>query len=72
VVPEDSANDQALVHAQIRKPSFYLLRPDGHIGLVGAELDIPAMANYLGESVKLRMAIAAGTRRDEVAAHGPT
>jgi hypothetical protein len=34
-VPSDTENDSALAVASIGSPSYYLLRPDGHIGLSG-------------------------------------
>ena len=49
VVPTDSANDAALAGAGISQPSFFLLRPDGHIGLAGDRLDLAAIRRYLGE-----------------------
>lgn len=42
-----AANEAALASAQIPSPSFYLLRPDGHIGLAGAELNQAAITEYL-------------------------
>src|SRR4029079_12809514 len=38
-VPLDAHNTRALAAASIPSPSFYLLRPDGHIGLAGAAID---------------------------------
>ena len=32
-------------------PSFYLLRPDGHVGLVGATLDVDAVTRYLAATI---------------------
>ena len=34
-VPSDPENDAALAGASIAGPSYYVLRPDGHIGLTG-------------------------------------
>ena len=34
-IPSDSENNVALAAASIASPSYYLLRPDGHIGLAG-------------------------------------
>jgi hypothetical protein len=34
-IPSDIENDRALSAASITSPSYYLLRPDGHIGLAG-------------------------------------
>ena len=42
-----------LARAQIPRPSFYLLRPDGHVGLGGTRLEPAAVARYVGERVKL-------------------
>ena len=44
VLPADPANDAELARAQIPQPSFYLLRPDGHVGLCGARL-VPRQSN---------------------------
>jgi hypothetical protein len=30
-------------------PAFYLLRPDGHVGLAGRELEATAVTRYLAE-----------------------
>src|SRR6185503_2386086 len=38
-VLDDQENDRELTRAHISKPSFYLLRPDGHIGLAGTHLE---------------------------------
>jgi 2-polyprenyl-6-methoxyphenol hydroxylase-like FAD-dependent oxidoreductase len=48
-VSHDSANDRELARAHIPQPSFYLLRPDGHIGLCGAHFDATAMSLYFSE-----------------------
>ncbi|SNS90432.1 2-polyprenyl-6-methoxyphenol hydroxylase [Noviherbaspirillum humi] len=69
VIPDDPVNDQALARASISKPSFFLLRPDGHIGFAGAELDVMALHSYLVEQVKLLSTVAADVPRDEIAAH---
>jgi hypothetical protein len=53
-IPEDLSNDQEFVRAGIPKPSFYLLRPDGHIGLAGIHPQAPALTRYLGERLELR------------------
>ncbi len=49
VVPDDPANGRELARARIRGPAFYLLRPDGHVGLAGARLDAGAVGRYLLE-----------------------
>ena len=53
-VPDDPANDAALARAGIPKPAFYLVRPDGHVGLCGARVDAAAIARHLAERVRLR------------------
>jgi 2-polyprenyl-6-methoxyphenol hydroxylase-like FAD-dependent oxidoreductase len=49
VVPDDPANAGELARAQIRGPVFYLLRPDGHVGLAGTRFDARAIDRYLRE-----------------------
>ncbi len=51
-VPSDSANDRELARVRIPWPSFYLLRPDGHVGLAGVQLDAGAVSRYI--SARLR------------------
>jgi 2-polyprenyl-6-methoxyphenol hydroxylase-like FAD-dependent oxidoreductase len=48
-IPADRTNDAELARAQIPQPSFYLLRPDGHVGLCGARLEAAAVKNYVSE-----------------------
>jgi 2-polyprenyl-6-methoxyphenol hydroxylase-like FAD-dependent oxidoreductase len=38
-IPSDPANDAELARAGIPTPSFYLIRPDGHVGLCGLRLE---------------------------------
>ena len=49
VVPSDTANDRELARAAIPSQSFYLLRPDGHVGLAGIRLEAPAVTRYLSD-----------------------
>src|SRR6266487_5157938 len=51
-VPSDPTNDRELARARIPRPSFYLLRPDGHVGLAGAELDAAAVSRYVSERLR--------------------
>ncbi len=51
-VPSDRANDRELARVRIPRPSFYLLRPDGHIGLAGAGLDVAAARRYVSERLR--------------------
>ena len=55
VVPADPANDAALARAGIPQPSFYLVRPDGHVGLCGGRLDADAVRRYFSEALRLRL-----------------
>ena len=41
-IAADPANDAELKRAGIPQPSFYLVRPDGHVGLCGASLHAEA------------------------------
>jgi len=51
-VPSDSANDRELARVRIPRPSFYLLRPDGHVGLAGVQLDAAALSRYISERLR--------------------
>ena len=53
VVAADPANDEELARAQIPQPSFYLLRPDGHIGFAGNRVDAAAVNDYLSRRLHL-------------------
>jgi 2-polyprenyl-6-methoxyphenol hydroxylase-like FAD-dependent oxidoreductase len=46
-IPGDPVNDRELARAQIAGPCFYLLRPDGHVGLAGTRFDAAAVTRYL-------------------------
>ncbi len=54
-VPADLANDRELSRARIPSPAFFLLRPDGHIGLAGTTVDAAAITRYLEERLGLRV-----------------
>ena len=47
-IPADSENDAELARAGIPVPSFYLVRPDGHVGLCGKDLKAGDVRSYLG------------------------
>jgi len=55
VIPVTTANNAALAQKHLVGPAFYLLRPDGHIGLAGGRLGMTAVADYL-QSNGLRVA----------------
>jgi 2-polyprenyl-6-methoxyphenol hydroxylase-like FAD-dependent oxidoreductase len=52
-LPSDAANDAELARARIPQPSYYLVRPDGHVGLCGRRLDVATVKRYLAESLHL-------------------
>jgi 2-polyprenyl-6-methoxyphenol hydroxylase-like FAD-dependent oxidoreductase len=54
-IPADPINDAELARAQLPQPSFYLLRPDGHVGLCGARLEAGAVERYASEHLHLRV-----------------
>jgi len=54
-IPDDPVNERELARVGIRRPSFYLLRPDGHVGLAGTGLDTAAIARYASERLRLGM-----------------
>ena len=47
MIPHDAVNDAELARARIPVPSFYLVRPDGHVGLCGVRLEAAAVASYV-------------------------
>jgi 2-polyprenyl-6-methoxyphenol hydroxylase-like FAD-dependent oxidoreductase len=52
-IPDDPINDAELARAQIPRPSFYLVRPDGHVGLCGGRLEAAAVRRYVAENLRL-------------------
>lgn len=52
-VPDDAANEAVLSEASIPRPSFYLVRPDGYIGLCGTRLEVQALARYATGPLRL-------------------
>jgi 2-polyprenyl-6-methoxyphenol hydroxylase-like FAD-dependent oxidoreductase len=54
-VPPGPANDRELARAGIPRRSFYLLRPDGHVGLAGIGLDATAVTRYLAERMGMNV-----------------
>jgi 2-polyprenyl-6-methoxyphenol hydroxylase-like FAD-dependent oxidoreductase len=50
-IPGDPTNDRELERARIPRTAFYLLRPDGHVGLAGVRLEGAAVARYVSERI---------------------
>jgi 2-polyprenyl-6-methoxyphenol hydroxylase-like FAD-dependent oxidoreductase len=48
-IPDDPANAAELDRAHIPRPSFYLLRPDGYVGVAGSGFDAQATQRYVFE-----------------------
>jgi len=48
-----ATNDQELQRAQIPLPSFFLVRPDGYIGLCDTRLDASSTRDYLSQNLCL-------------------
>jgi 2-polyprenyl-6-methoxyphenol hydroxylase-like FAD-dependent oxidoreductase len=57
VIPLDGENGPVLRRMNVIGPSFYLLRPDGHVGLCGGAFDSAALAKYLAEQVHLKASL---------------
>jgi 2-polyprenyl-6-methoxyphenol hydroxylase-like FAD-dependent oxidoreductase len=51
VIPDTPANRSEYARTNTSGPAFYLLRPDGYVGLAGAQLDAGAVRRYLSERV---------------------
>jgi hypothetical protein len=48
-LPDDPANAAELARVGISGPAFYLLRPDGYVGLAGTRLEQGVVSRYLAE-----------------------
>jgi 2-polyprenyl-6-methoxyphenol hydroxylase-like FAD-dependent oxidoreductase len=57
VIPSDPANDRELARVQIPQTAFYLLRPDGHVGLAGVRMEAEAVTRYVSECLRLRSSL---------------
>jgi 2-polyprenyl-6-methoxyphenol hydroxylase-like FAD-dependent oxidoreductase len=51
VIPADAANDEELARVRIPQPSFYLVRPDGYIGLCGRRLKAGDVKDYFSQNL---------------------
>ncbi|HKW84312.1 MAG TPA: FAD-dependent monooxygenase [Burkholderiaceae bacterium] len=52
-VASNAGNVAELARVAIPLPSFYLLRPDGHVGMCGRRVDTGAIARYVGEGLRM-------------------
>jgi 2-polyprenyl-6-methoxyphenol hydroxylase-like FAD-dependent oxidoreductase len=50
-IPADPDNARELERARIPAQSFFLLRPDGHVGIAGARFDAEAIERYLADAL---------------------
>ena len=57
VVPNDPDNDKELALRHIPQPSFFLLRPDGYVGLAGTQLDTVAASRYIAERLHVSSSV---------------
>jgi hypothetical protein len=48
-LPDDPASATELARVRITGPAFYLLRPDGHVGLAGTRVDAGTVKRYLAQ-----------------------
>jgi len=53
-IPDGADNAAELARVAIKGPAFYLLRPDGHVGLAGTRLDTAALMRWF-ESAHLQL-----------------
>lgn len=68
-IPDDPTNIAELARVGISGPVFYLLRPDGHVGLAGTRLDPDVVTRYLSERhIRLDQGVANSTQRAQRAA----
>jgi 2-polyprenyl-6-methoxyphenol hydroxylase-like FAD-dependent oxidoreductase len=52
-IPSDPANDAELARVQIPQPSFYLIRPDGYVGLCGTRFEDAGVRDYVSQNLHL-------------------
>ena len=49
--------ERELARLHVPRSSFYLLRPDGHVGLCGTRLDAAEVRRYVAERLRVRVPI---------------
>lgn len=54
-IPKDAGNDRELARVQIPARSFYLVRPDGYVGLCGTSFDAASVKSYLLREMQLTL-----------------
>ena len=59
VIPSDAANDAELARAQVPTPSFYLVRPDGYVGLCGRRCEAGDVRGYASQSLRISTTVRA-------------
>jgi hypothetical protein len=52
-IPVDPSNEAELARAEIPGVSFFLVRPDGYIGMCGVSIDAAAINAYFAEQIGL-------------------
>jgi len=52
-IASDPENDRELARVQIPQPSFFLIRPDGYVGLCGGRFEPGSLRAYLSENLHL-------------------
>ena len=53
-IPADPMNDKELARAGIPSKSFYLVRPDGYVGLCGGLLNAAGFTRYVSERIRIK------------------
>lgn len=53
-IPSGPDNDAELTRARIPGTAFYVIRPDGHVGLAGTKLGAGVVERYLSAQIRLR------------------
>jgi 2-polyprenyl-6-methoxyphenol hydroxylase-like FAD-dependent oxidoreductase len=53
-LPITAGNEAEQARAQVPRSAYFLLRPDGHIGLCGRVVDVAAVRRYFAENLGLR------------------
>jgi 2-polyprenyl-6-methoxyphenol hydroxylase-like FAD-dependent oxidoreductase len=54
-IPSVPVNSLELIRLHVPQPSFYLLRPDGHVGLCGRQLEPAAVSRHISENLHLTL-----------------